>query len=97
MHYRKHGIQNYLKKMPPDIWNPIIIIRTSNHKLSIEFHSWKIVFKPRLESVCSICDIAIHFVMNCPVFDAETKKLIPSIINDKAENSFINLLKSDDI
>ena len=97
-----HGIQNYLKKMPPDIWIPIIKIRTSNHKLPIEFHSWKIVFKPRLERVCSICDTGelgneIHFVMNCPVFEEERKIFIPSIINDKSENSFINLLKSEDI
>ena len=88
--------------MPPDIWIPIIKIRTSNHKLPIEFHSWKIVFKPRLERVCSICDTGelgneLHFVMNCPVFDEERKKFIPSIINEKSEISFINLLKSEDI
>ena len=35
--------------------------------------------------------------MNCPVFEEERKIFIPSIINDKSENSFINLLKSEDI
>ena len=97
-----HGIQEYLKKMPPDIWIPIIKIRTANHNIPIEFHSWKVVFKPRPGRVCSICNTGelgneIHYIMNCPVFNEEREKFLPSILNEKSPNSFINLLKSEDI
>ena len=52
--FTDHGVQKYLKKMPPDIWIPLIKIRTSNHKLLIQFHSLKIVLKPRENRACII-------------------------------------------
>ena len=97
-----HGVQKYLKKMPPDIWVPVVKIRTKNHKLPVEIYSWKIAFKPLPERTCTICDMGevgdeYHFVMNCPVFNEDRNKLLPTIKNDKSLGMFIKLLKSDDI
>ena len=97
-----HGVQKYLKKMPPDIWLQLVKIRTKNHKLPVEIYSWKIAFKPREERTCTICDMGevgdeYHFVMNCPVFQEDREKFLPIINNDKSPNAFIKLLKSDDI
>ena len=97
-----HGVQKYLKKMPPDIWLQLVKIRTKNHKLPVEIYSWKIAFKPREERTCTICDMGevgdeYHFVMNCPVFQEDRDKFLPMINNDKSPSAFIKLLKSDDI
>ena len=100
--YTPHGVQLYLRNMPPDIWIPLIKIRTSNHKLPIQFHSWKIVFKPREERTCSVCRTGelgdeMHYIMHCPVFQQDREKFLPTILNEKTETNFINLLKSDNI
>ena len=100
--YTPHGVQVYLQRMPPDIWIPLIKIRTSNHKLPIQFHDWKIVFKPREERTCSVCRTGelgdeMHYIMHCPVFQQDREKFLPTILNEKTETSFINLLKSDNI
>ena len=100
--YTPHGVQLYLRKMPPDIWIPLIKIRTSNHKLPIQFHDWKIVFKPREERTCSVCRTGelgdeMHYIMHCPVFQQDREKFLPTILNEKTETNFINLLKSDNI
>ena len=95
-------VQVYLRKMPPDIWIPLIKIRTSNHKLPIQFYSWNIVFKPREERTCTICGSGKvgdeqHYILNCEVFNEERKRFLPSIKNNKSLETFINLLKSDNI
>ena len=100
--YTPNGLQAYLKKMPPDIWIPLIKIRTSNHKLPIQFHSWKIVFKPREERTCSICGTGelgdeMHYIMHCPVFQQDREKFLPTIENEKTQTNFVKLFKSDDI
>ena len=97
-----HGMQKYLKKMPADIWLQLVKIRTQNHKLPVEIYSWKIVFKPRPERTCTICEGGevgdeYHYVMNCPVFLEDRNKLLPKIKNDKSPRAFIKLLKSEDI
>ena len=60
------------------------------------------MFKPRPEGVCSICDTGelgdeIHYIMNGPMLNEEREKFLPSILNEKSPNSFINLLISEDI
>ena len=97
-----HKIQNYLVHMPPDIWIPIIKIRTGNHKLPIQFHSWKIVYKPREERTCTICGSGavgdeMHYIMHCPVFEQDRQKYLPSTENNKSPENFVKLLKSDKI
>ena len=97
-----HKTQNYLVKMPPDIWIPLIKIRTGNHKLPIQFHSWKIVYKPKEARICTICRLGavgdeMHYIMHCPVFDEDRKKYLPSTEKDKTLENFIKLLKSEKI
>ena len=100
--YTPHGVQVYLQRMPPDIWIPLIKIRTSNHKLPIEFYSWNIVFKPREERTCTICGTGevgdeMHYILNCEVFKEERKRFLPSIKNNKSLETFLNLIKSENI
>ena len=92
-----HGVQKYLKKMPPDIRLQLVKIRTKNHKLPVEIYSWKIVFKPRVKRMCTVCDMGkvgdeYHFVMNCPVFQEDRDKFLPNIKNDKSHSVFMKLL-----
>ena len=77
--YTHHGVQLYLQNMPPDIWIPLVKIRTSNHKLPVQFYSWNIVFKPREERTCTICGSGevgdeMHYILNCEVFNEDRKK-----------------------
>ena len=100
--YTPHGVQVYLQRMPPDIWIPLIKIRTSNHKLPIQFYSWNIVFKPREERTCTICGSGevgdeLHYILHCEVFKDERNKFLPSTRNNKSLENFVNLLKSDKI
>ena len=88
--------------MPPDIWLPLVKIRTRNHKLPVELYSWRVVFKPGAERTCTICDTGdigdeYHYIMKCPVFFEDRIKFLPSILNDKSPRSFIKLLKNDNI
>ena len=97
-----HGLQNYLYKMPPDIWIPLIKIRTRNHKLPVELQSWNILFKPRNERYCNVCNLnevgdEFHFIARCPIFLEDRQKYIPSILQDNSIRNFISILKSDDI
>ena len=97
-----HGLQNYLYKMPPDIWIPLIKIRTSNHKLPVELQSWNILYKPRVERYCNVCNLnevgdEFHFIARCPIFLEDRQKYIPSILQDNSIRNFISILKSDDI
>ena len=97
-----HGIQKYLKKFPPDIWIPLVKIRTTNHKLPVEMQSWRIFFKAREERICNICDLRevgdeLHYVARCPVFAEERQKYIPAILQDNSLQNFLRILKSDDI
>ena len=39
----------------------------------------------------------MHYILNCEVFNEERKKFLPSIKNDKSLDTFINLLKSNNI
>ena len=100
--YMHHCLQLYLQKMPPDIWIPLIKIRTSNHKLPVQFYSWNIVFKPREERTCTICGSGevgdeLHYILHCEVFKDERNKFLPSTRNNKSLENFVNLLKSDKI
>ena len=100
--YTHHCVQLYLQKMPPDIWIPLIKIRTSNHKLPVQFYSWNIVFKPREERTCTICGSGevgdeLHYILHCEVFKDERNKFLPSTRNNKSLENFVNLLKSDKI
>ena len=69
----KPCLQNYLRKMPADIWTPIVKLKTANHRLPIELYSWDLLFKERNERLCTICDLKevgdeYHYVMICPIF-----------------------------
>ena len=97
-----HGLQNYLYKMPADIWIPLIKFRTSNHKLPVELQSWKVLYKPREERYCSICNLGevgdeFHYISKCPIFSEDRQKYIPSILQDNTKENFINILTSEDI
>ena len=97
-----HGLQKYLKKMPPDIWIPLVKIRTNNHKLPVEMQSWRIFLKPRDERICNICNLRevgdeFHYLARCTVFSDERQKYIPSIIQDSSLQNFLQILKSDNI
>ena len=97
-----HGLQKYLKKMPPDIWIPLIKIRTSNHKLPVEIQSWRMFFKPREERICNICNSGevgdeLHYLASCTVFSEDRQKYIPFIIEDSSTQNFLKILKSDNI
>ena len=97
-----HGLQKYLKKMPPDIWIPLVKIRTSNHKLPVEIQSWRIFFKPREERKCNVCKSGevgdeFHYLAKCAVFEEDRQKFLPSIIRDNSLENFIKILKSDNI
>merc|ERR1712121_514111 len=93
-----HGLQNYLYKMPADIWIPLIKIRTSNHKLPVELQSWKVLYKPREKRYCSICNLGevgdeFHYISKCPIFSEDRQKYIPIILQDNTKENFINILK----
>ena len=97
-----HCMQNYLHKMPADIWIPLIKIRTGNHKLPVELQSWNIFYKPREERYCNVCNLAevgdeFHYLSRCPIFSDERQKYLPSILQDCSKKHFIDILKSDDI
>ena len=88
-----HGLQKYLKKMPPDIWRPLVKIRTSNHKLPVEIQSWRMFFKQREERICNVCDLGevgdeFHYLAKCTVFAEDRQKLIPFIIQDNSLQNF---------
>ena len=95
-------MQKYLKKMAPDIWIPLVKIRTSNHKLPVEMQSWRMFLKPREERLCNICNLGevgdeFHYLARCTVFSEERQKYIPSIIQDSSLQNFLKILKSDKI
>ena len=88
--------------MPPDIWIPLVNIRTSNHKLPVEIQSWRIFFKQREERICNVCDLGevgdeFHYLAKCTVFAEDRQKFIPFIIQDNSIQNFIKILKSDNI
>ena len=69
----KPALQNYLQKMPPNIWIPLVKLRTANHKLPIEIYSWNILYRERNKRLCSICNLnevgdEYHYLMICPIF-----------------------------
>ena len=97
-----HSLQKYLKKMPPDIWIPLVKIRTSNHKLPVEIQSWGMFLKPREDRICIICNLGevgdeFHYLARCTVFSEDRQKYIPSIIQDSSLQNFLKILKSDNI
>ena len=69
----KPSLQNYLTKMPPNIWIPLVKLRTANHKFPIEIYSWNILYRERSKRLCSLCTLnevgdEYHYVMICPIF-----------------------------
>ena len=100
--YTHHCVQTILVKNAPWYLDPLIKIRTSNHKLPVQFYSWNIVFKPREERTCTICGSGevgdeLHYILHCEVFKDERNKFLPSTRNNKSLENFVNLLKSDKI
>ena len=88
--------------MPPDIWIPLVKIRTSNHKLPVEIQSWGMFLKPREDRICIICNLGevgdeFHYLARCTVFSEDRQKYIPSIIQDSSLQNFLKILKSDNI
>ena len=88
--------------MAPDIWIPLLKIRTRNHKLPVEIQSWRMFFKQREERICNVCDLGevgdeFHYLAKCTVFAEDRQKLIPFIIQDNSLQNFIKILKSDNI
>ena len=77
--YTHHCVQTILVKNAPWYLDPLIKIRTSNHKLPVQFYSGNIVFKPREERKCTICgsgDVGdeMHYILHCEAFNEERKK-----------------------
>ena len=69
----KPALQNYLKKMPPNIWIPLVKLRTANHKFPIEIYSWNILYREKSKRLCSLCTLnevgdEYHYLMICPIF-----------------------------
>ena len=97
-----HGMQKYLRTMPPDIWIPLAKIRTSNHKFPIELYSWEITYKAREARICTVCSTGgvgdeAHYIFSCPVFKEDRDRLLPNFGNTPTLQTYLQLLKNDDI
>ena len=84
----KPYLQKYLKKLPPDIWIPIVKLRTANHRLPIEIYSWDLLYKDRDKRLCTICNLGdvgdeYHYVMLCPVFKEAREEFLTKYFRNK--------------
>ena len=93
--------QNYLSKLDPKHYLPIIKFRTSNHKLPVETGRWENV--PLDERKCQLCtkpDIGdeFHYLLCCEFFEPERKRLLkPNFYTRPNMLKFKDLLCSDNI
>lgn len=78
----KPSLQNYLIKSPPEVWIPLVKLRTANHKFPIEIYSWNVLFKEKNKRLCCICNLneigdEYHYVMICPIFSEAREYFLP--------------------
>ena len=78
----KPELQNYLKKMPPNIWIPLVKLRTANHRFPVEIYSWNILYREKSKRLCSICSLndvgdEYHYIMICPIFSEAREEFLP--------------------
>ena len=58
--------------MPPNIWIPLVKLRTANHMFPIEIYSWNILYREKSKRLCSLCTLnevgdEYHYLMTCPI------------------------------
>ena len=93
--------QNYLSKLDPKHYLPVIKFRTSNHKLPVETGQWENV--PLDERKCQLytkTDIGdkFHYLLCCEFFEPERKRLLkPNFYTRPNMLKFKDLLCSDNI
>ena len=96
----KPSLQNYLTKMPPNIWIPLVKLRTANHKLPIEIYSWNILYREKSRRLCSICNLnevgdEYHYIMICPIFkEAREEFLAKYYFKKPSVYKYIELVNS---
>ena len=96
-----YTMQHYLRKMPPEIWIPLIKLRTANHKLPVEIYSWSILYRKREKRLCSLCDKEdvgdeYHYIMVCPFFQAARDEFFPKYFRKKPSVfKFLQLVDSN--
>ena len=90
-------IDNYLKCLPQKLYQPVLNLKTSNHRLPVEIgrHN-NIQYINRTCSLCSSIGDEYHYVMECPQFKEQRKKLLsPEFIKKPSYANFIKLFNCD--
>ena len=86
-HYKNYGLEYKVKKyfeiLQPNLWVPLCRFRTANHKLPVEIYSWTVLYKPRSERLCTICETRnigdeYHYIMVCPIFRELRNEYLPN-------------------
>ena len=68
--------------MPPNIWIPLVKLRTANHRFPVEIYSWNILYREKSKRLCSICSLndvgdEYHYIMICPIFSEAREEFLP--------------------
>ena len=96
----KPQLQNYLRKSQPEVWIPIVKLRTANHKFPIEIYSWSVLYREKSKRLCSLCTLneigdEYHYIMICPIFSEARKYFLPKYFHKKPSvYKYIELVNS---
>ncbi|MCG7875884.1 MAG: reverse transcriptase family protein [Candidatus Thiodiazotropha endolucinida] len=84
-------LESYFLKIPPNLYLPLVKLRTGNHRFPCERGRWLgLELNDRKCALCSLHEVGdeFHYVMKCPFFASERRKYI-----DKYYYTFTNVLK----
>ena len=93
-------LESYLLRLPRDLRNPFIKIRTCYHRLPIETGRWSNI--DRNLRICTMCNRKCigeeyHYIMECTYYANEKKILLPCRFKKKNAFNFNELMNSGNI